>query len=98
MKKNISYALIRIFQVLLIILFLDSYESANLLGRRFESKEGGFASKVIDNSLDFLVKSEIFDGVAITSGFNGGALGMSLISVSCLFLIGFMEIKLYENK
>ena len=90
--KKISYILIRVYQIALISIFIFSFTEAMKLGNESNVAEGGFArERYSDESTD------IVHGVSITSGYDGGALGMSIISVSCLFLISFMELKLYQH-
>lgn len=98
--KKFSYILIRVYQIVLIFIFIFSFERAMNLGDNYISEKGGY----VEDPYEYTWRKEypypptgIVHGVSITSGLNGGALGMSIISASCLFLISFMELKLYQQ-
>jgi hypothetical protein len=88
-----------VYQIALIFIFIFSFEGAMNLGDNYISEKGGYVTDPFEEST-FGRKyppTGIVHGVSITSGLNGGALGMSIISASCLFLISFMELKLYQQ-
>ena len=91
--KKFSYILFRVYQIVLIFIF--SFERAMNLGDNYISEKGGYVYDPYQEEPLYI--SGIVHGVSITSGLNGGALGMSIISASCLFLISFMELKLYQQ-
>lgn len=99
--KKFSYILIRVYQIALIFIFIFSFEGAMNLGDNYKSEKGGYVldrfKEPTSGRRNKNLPTGIVHGVSITSGYNGGALGMSIISVSCLFLISFMELKLYQQ-
>jgi hypothetical protein len=90
--KKISYILIRVYQIVLISIFIFSFIEAMKLGNESAVAKGDYAE--IRDDWD---SPDIVHGVSIRSGYVGGALGMSIISASCLFLISFMELRLYQQ-
>ena len=93
--KKISFILIRTYQIFLIGIFFASFYAAINIGNQTDSAHGEFAYRGKINEPGIV--SEIGHGAAITSGFDGGALGMSLLSATCLFLIPMIELKLYQQ-
>lgn len=79
--------------MLLTVVAVSSWEKAYLIGRMEEiiKGEGGHLGvSSSGNLIDYSVPSEI--NVAITSGYNGGALAMGLICCMCVFGIVWLEV------
>ena len=79
-------------QTLLAFVGYYSWLEAKIIGKEYESAMGNFLPehsrfKQIYSATD----------VAITSGFNGGAIAMGLICCTCIITIGLLEIKKFEK-
>ena len=92
--KTLSLLAIRGFQLLLLFFAYDAFEKSDELGhsvREFDSYVPGL------NENDVLMNINS-NSVAITSGFNGGAVAMSLITCTCLFLVVWIELSIYQRR
>ena len=73
--------------VLLVIAFFSWLEAKDIGRRVSESSKDGIAYNL---STDRYTNADV--AVAITSGFNGGALAMGLITCACIFGVLWLEI------
>jgi hypothetical protein len=92
--KLLSVLAIRGFQIILLFFAYDSFEKSDELGhsvREFDS----YVPALNENDVLMNINS---NSVAISSGFNGGAVAMSLITCTCLFLVVWIELSMYQRR
>lgn len=92
--RNFSYIILRLIQISLVFLTYFSFTSILDFGEKF--KETGGLELKPQNIQGW--EYEIINGTSITSGFNGAALGLGIITAACISLITFIEIKLFTSK
>ena len=80
-------------QMILLLFAFISWEEAGIIGREFHQtiSQGEIYSKISSYESIGESASQNID-VAITSGFNGGALAMGLITCICVFGVVWLQI------
>ena len=82
-------------QTLLAFVGYYSWLEVEIIGKESTSVDGTFSPEMYQGkSMKYQTLSAT--DVAITSGFNGGALAMGLICCTCIIIIGLLEIKKFE--
>ena len=74
-------------QVLLMVIGIAAGVTATVLGLMFEHKLGSPAHHWDDGEMTYGSVS-----VAASSGFDGGALGLSIVCIGCLALVTWIQI------
>lgn len=82
-KSSYRWIELRVMQIVLVAIAIDSYVKCNSLGNEYR-KAGGLEFK--DVGFDY----EVVD-TSITSGFTGGSLGFAIICATCLVLIVVLQ-------
>ena len=93
MEKLLSFVKLYFLQFLLSVFAVFSFFGTLELGNRFIS-ETISGETFVSEPQGFNSKEDSKNvAIALSSGYNGGALGMSLISCSCIIGIVLLELK-----
>jgi hypothetical protein len=95
MKKYIPYLSwisVRLFQVFLLLIAIESSERSYSLGNSTLVEMGDVYEYSNDARFELHEKKAIAKNIEIETGYNGGAIAMSIITCVCLFLIVWIEI------
>jgi hypothetical protein len=97
MKKMLPFLnwfFVKLFQLFLLYLSIEAFDKAKEFGDSVKS----FDSNVYNIDQNGIEKYINANSIAVTSGYNGGAVAMGLISCTTLFLIVWIEVVLYKKK
>lgn len=101
LKYSFSQILLRVFQIALGLVAYITYDYANYYADQLHSGGGLINVPKISNIpdyYDFYSKQDIVNGTSLTSGLNGGAIGMALITVVCIYCIVLIELKIFQKQ